>query len=106
MIYEKKIKTVADADSLYEQLIKSAEEASKFAQVALKYRSSHYFGPADMDAMRNTRTSLIEKMSNMLAIISVLQYKLDCEEETETRFVEIFDKEFEKIEGSASNFNE
>lgn len=97
MTYENKIKTVADADSLYEQLIKMAKESSALAQSALEYRISHYFGSVDMDAMRNTKANLIEKISNVLAAVEILCYKLDCEADVENMVAEIFEREFEKI---------
>ena len=97
MMYEQKIRLIAEHYGTNNQLVQMAEESAELGQAALKYRRAHHGKPIDLEAMRVTRLNLIEEMVDTLIMIEQLCHLLGCEQGVKDIVDEKLDRQLERI---------
>lgn len=97
MMYEQKIRLIAEHYGTNNQLVQMAEESAELGHAALKYRRAHYINPIDLEAMRITRQNLEEEMADVLIMIEQICERLGCEQGVKDIVDEKLDRQLERI---------
>lgn len=102
MMYEQKIRLIAEHYGTENQLVQMAEESAELGHAALRFRRAHYGKPIDLEAMRVTRLNLIEEIADEMIMIEQICERLGCEQAVKDVVAEKLDRQLERI-GKAGN---